>query len=313
MVSSQAAGLVLGHISDDSQIMQEDIPKIRAFNRTVTRRLGILNEKYLGRDRPLVESRLLFEIGAGGASVRELRTRLGLDSGFSSRLLRRLERKGLVRTGPAGDDGRVRVARLTRAGLAELQRLNALSDDLARSMLYPLSNDQAQRLVSAMIEVDRLLRVASVEIAPEDPDGADVRRCLQRYYEELARRFPGGFELHADDAPAADEFAPPGGCMLIARLFGEAVGCGAIRTLGPGVGEIKRMWVSPQARGIGVGGRLLQALEREARRRKMRTVRLDTNGSLVEALRLYRTSGYRDIARYNDNPYAHHWFEKTLS
>ena len=97
------------------------------------------------------------------------------------------------------------------------------------------------------------------------------------------------------------------------RLFGEAVGCGAIRTLGPGVGEIKRMWVSPQVRGIGVGGRLLQALEREARRRKLRTVRLDTNGSLVEALRLYRTSGYRDIARYNDNPYAHDWFEKTLS
>src|SRR6185437_4547087 len=129
-----------------------EIESIRSFNRTVTRRLGVLNERYLGRDRPLVESRLLFEIGARGASVRELRTRLGLDSGFASRLLRALERKKLLRTERGGSDGRVRIARLTRAGLAELERLNSLSDDLARSMLMPLDREQASRLVSAMTE-----------------------------------------------------------------------------------------------------------------------------------------------------------------
>lgn len=289
-----------------------EIEGVRSFNRTVTRRLGVLNERYLGRDRPLVESRLLFEIGAHGASVRDLRTRLGLDSGFSSRLLRALERKKLVRTEPAGSDGRVRVARLTRSGLAELERLNLLSDDLARSMLAPLNRDQARRLVSAMAEVDRLLRASSIEFAPVDPRSPDAERCLQRYYAELAARFPGGFELHADDAPDVDELAPPAGCMLIARLFGDPVGCGAIRTLSPGVGEIKRMWVSPQVRGLGVGRRLLSELERAAIGRRLRVIRLDTNGSLAEALRLYRTSGYREIPRYNDNPYAQHWFEKAL-
>src|SRR5579883_2671958 len=222
------------------------IESIRSFNRTVTRRLGVLNERYLGRDRPLVESRLLFEIGAEGCSVRELRTRLGLDSGFSSRLLRALERKTLVRIEPSASDRRVRIARLTRSGVAELERLNVLSDDLARSMLAPLSREQGQRLVSAMEEVDRLLRASSIEFSPADPRGADAQQCLQRYYAELAARFPSGFELHADDAPSADEFVPPAGCMLVARLFGDPVGCGAIRTLGPGVGEIKRMWVSPQ-------------------------------------------------------------------
>src|SRR5215469_16906804 len=146
----------------------DDVEKIRSFNRTVTRRLGVLNELYLGRDRPLVESRLLFEIGAEGASVRELRLRLGLDSGFASRLLRGLKRKKLVRTEPAGADGRVRVACLTRSGLAELERLNSLSDDLARSMLAPLSRDQAQRLVAAMGEVDRLLCAASIEFEESD-------------------------------------------------------------------------------------------------------------------------------------------------
>ncbi len=289
-----------------------DIERIRAFNRTVTRRLGVLNERYLGRNRPLVESRLLFEIGTQGASIRELRTRLGLDSGFSSRLLRSLERKKLLRTERAGSDGRIRIARLTRSGLAEVERLNSLSDDLARSMLAPLSPDQAQRLVTAMSEVDRLMRVASVEFAPVDFRSADAERCLKKYYAELAARFPGGFELHADDAPAAEEIAPPAGCMLLARLFGEPVGCGAIRSLQPGVGEIKRMWISPEVRGLGVGRRLLAELERTAIELKLRTVRLDTNGSLAEAIHLYRACGYREIPPYNHNPYAQHWFEKTL-
>ncbi len=289
------------------------IESIRSFNRTVTRRLGVLNERYLGRDRPLVESRLLFEIGTQGASVRELRTRLGLDSGFSSRLLRALERKKLVRTEPARWDARVRIARLTRSGLAELERLNALSDDLARSMLAPLSEDQARRLVSAMTEIDRLLRASSIEFTPEDPRSADAQHCLQQYYAELAARFPGGFELHADDAPDEDELIPPAGCMLVARLFGDPVGCGALRTLGPGVGELKRMWVSPEVRGLGVGRRLLAELERAASGRKLHTLRLDTNGSLGEALRLYHTSGYREIPRYNNNRYAQHWFEKALT
>lgn len=290
----------------------EEIERIRSFNRTVTRRLGVLNERYLGRDRPLVESRVLFEIGVQGASVRELRARLGLDSGFSSRLLRALERKKLVRTEAARTDGRVRIARLTRSGLAELDRLNARSNDLARSMLAPLSGDQAQRLVSAMSEVDRLLRASSIELTPANPRSRDAASCLRKYYAELAARFPGGFEVNTDDAPAADELAPPGGCLLIVRLFGEPVGIGGLRTLAVGVGEIKRMWLSPEVRGLGVGRRLLAELERLATARRLRIVRLDTNSSLAEALRLYRAAGYREIARYNDNPYAQHWFEKSL-
>lgn len=90
------------------------------------------------------------------------------------------------------------------------------------------------------------------------------------------------------------------------------MGCGALRAMEPGIGEIKRMWISPRARGLGIGRRLLAELERVAKQRKLRAVRLDTNESLTEALRLYRSAGYREIPRFNDNPYAHHWFEKTL-
>lgn len=293
--------------------MDAGIAAVRRFNRTVTRRLGVLNEKYLGRDRPLVESRMLFEIGSRGAPVRGLRERLGLDSGFASRLLRALERKGLATTARrTGEDGRVKFARLTRAGQAELKRIDSLSDDLAGSMLEPLTREQAARLVAAMAEVERLLRASAIELTPVDPSGPGAQWCLGRYFDELSSRFPEGYERGADSASDVDDFRPPDGCFLLARLFGESVGCGAIRTLAPRTGEIKRLWISPQVRGLGVGRRLLEALEQAGRKRKMRSVRLDTHESLTEAQRLYRTSGYREVARFNDNIYAHHWFEKTL-
>ncbi len=291
-----------------------EIEQIRTFNRTVTRRLGVLNEKYLGRDRPLAESRLLFEIGPQGAPLRKLRERLRLDSGFLSRMLRNLERKGLAATQRrATDDGRVRFTRLTRSGRAELRRINALSDDLAQFMLKPLTGDQARRLVAAMSEVESLLRASSVEIAPSAPFSPDAERCLDQYFAELARRFRGGYDRSLDGAAEVRDYVPPRGSLVVARLFGEPVGCGALRTLEPRVGEIKRMWIAPGARGLGLGRRLLNELERIARRRGLRAIRLDTNDSLKEALRLYRSSGYREIGRYNDSPYAHHWFEKALS
>lgn len=292
--------------------MKNDLPLVRAFNRTVIQRLGILNEKYLGRDRPYVETRLLFEIGASGATVRDLRQRLGMDSGFLSRLLRTLEVKELATTQPDAADARVRFVRLSRTGLAELRKIDALSDKLAQSMLDSLNPQQTRRLLAAMTEVEHLLRASSVEIAAEDPAHADAQQCLGQYFDELGTRFRGGFDRGKGGSSDLDDYVPPRGCLLLARLFGRPVGCGALRTLAPGVGEIKRMWISPQARGLGIGRRLLTELERAARRRRLRTLRLDTNASLAEALHLYRSSGYHEIERFNDNPYAQHWFEKAL-
>ena len=152
----------------------------------------------------------------------------------------------------------------------------------------------------------------SVEFVAVDPSAGEARECLAQYFAELAARFDGGFDHEKDAPPAPAEFTSPGGCLLVARLGGTPVACGALRTVEPGVGEIKRMWVSPGARGLGIGRSILERLELEAQRRKLHTVRLDTNQVLAEALRLYRSAGYREIARFNDNPYAHHWFEKTL-
>ena len=115
-----------------------------------------------------------------------------------------------------------------------------------------------------------------------------------------------------DDSARVDDMTPPSGLFVIARLDGEAVGCGGLKRVDKATGEIKRVWTAPSARGMGVARRMLRTLEAAAREKGLKTLRLDTNRALTEAHALYRSEGYEEIARFNDNPYAHHWFEKRL-
>jgi len=286
---------------------------VRSFNRTVTQRVGALNNRYLARDLPLGAARVLWEIGERGCDVRTLRARLGLDSGYLSRLLRSLEGAGLARVEPGEHDRRVRTARLTARGRRERAVLDRRSDDLARSMLEPLTADQRRRLVAAMAEVERLLTAAAVEIAVVDPADSRARHCLREYVSELDRRFDGGFDPAASLPAEPDEMRPPSGLFLLATIRGEPAGCGALKFHGDEPTELKRMWVAPATRGLGVGRRLLAALEEHAVARGARTIRLETNRALTEAIALYRSAGYREVAAFNDERYAHHWFEKRLA
>jgi DNA-binding MarR family transcriptional regulator len=288
------------------------IRQVRSFNRTVTQTIGVLHEDYLGRDRPLGESRLLFEIGEDGATVSCLRDRLDLDSGYVSRLLRSLEKQELITTETSPKDRRVRVAKLTPAGAAELESLNSDSDRLAQSILDPLNDDQRNKLTTAMVEVERLLSASSVRAEEVAPDSHEAESCLSHYFVELAERFDSGFDPAQSLAPTLEGFAPPRGTFLVMRLHGELVGCGGFRRDAVGAAYIKRMWVSRDVRGLGLGRRLLQELENRAKNLGYRTIRLETQKSLKEAQHLYRSSGYREVPRFNDERYAHHWFEKTL-
>src|SRR5437588_1165813 len=144
------------------------VEQVRRFNRVVTERVGALNDHFLGRPRPLGEARLLWEISPGGCEVRLLRSRLGLDSGYLSRMLRSLEAAGLVELSPSPFDARIRVARLTRAGRRERAALDRHSDDLAQSLLSPLSAEHQERLVRAMREVERPVVAASVQLPSVD-------------------------------------------------------------------------------------------------------------------------------------------------
>ena len=151
-----------------------------------------------------------------------------------------------------------------------------------------------------------------IRILEAHPDQADARWCLERYYAELQEAFEGGFEANRSTVSDPREFCPPGGLFLVADLHGRPVGCGAIKVIGEEVAYIKRMWIDSSLRGHGLGRRMLEALENSARALGCRTVQLETNRALTAAVHLYRTSGYVEVAPFNDEFYAHHWFEKTL-
>ncbi len=293
--------------------MATDIDRVRSFNRLVTERLGVLRPGFLGGDRPYGPSRLLWEIGAGNGDIGALRSRLGLDSGYASRLLRSLEREGLITVEPNPADRRRRVAGLTAAGRAEHRLLDKRSDTHAESFLAPLTDTQRASLVAAMGDVERLLTAAAVEIRTTEPGHPDARRCVAAYFAELDERSELGVDPEAASIPVDPEtLRAPRGAQLVAYLHDEAIGCGSVKHRPGEPSEIKRLWVSPAARGLGVGRRLLDRLETLAGESGAPAVQLDTNCTLTEAIAMYRATGYEEVAPFNDEAFAHHWFQKPL-
>lgn len=275
---------------------------LRRFNRTYTQRIGALDESFLGTGRPLNVSRLLFEIGPDGATVRELRDRLDLDSGYVTRLLRRLTDDGLVDVHPDPADRRRRVATLTRAGERSWRELDDRSEELASRLVAPLTARQRDRLTAALGTADLLVRAATIHLREVDPTDPVAREAAGRYFAELDRRFPGGFDPGEPDHE---------GTYLLATSAGRPVAYGGVRAIDPETAEIKRMWVDDAWRGAGLGSRMLRELEALAVRLGHARVVLDTNKTLLEAIAMYERAGYTPIERYNDNPYAEAWFEKT--
>jgi ribosomal protein S18 acetylase RimI-like enzyme len=157
-----------------------------------------------------------------------------------------------------------------------------------------------------------MLTAGLVDLRIEDPESADARWCIESYFATLRERFDSGFDPAASIRADGRDLTPPRGLLLVARLHDGPVGCGAVKLHGRDPAEIKRMWVAPEARGLGVGRRLLTALEGEAVARGATATRLETNRSLGEAVSLYRSAGYEEVPAFNDEPYAHHWFEKRL-
>ncbi len=283
---------------------------LRRFNRSYTQRIGALDDSYLGIGLPLGAARVLFETG-DGCAVRELRERLGLDSGYLSRVLRELERRGLVEVSPDARDRRRRQVRPTAAGTRTRSTLDRRSDQLAARLLDPLTSRQRDRLTEALATADLLVRAATVSLETVDPASPPAREAMSRYVDELDRRFPNGFDPRT--AEDVSSMTMPSGAFVLAVSDGAPVACGGVQRLADGVGEIKRMWVDEAWRGAGLGSRMLRRLEDQTRALGYAVVRLDTNSALREAIAMYERAGYDEIARYNDNPYAEAFFEKDLA
>jgi GNAT superfamily N-acetyltransferase len=163
-----------------------------------------------------------------------------------------------------------------------------------------------------MREVERLLTAALVEIREVDPAHPDARQCLRSYFAELERRSGTPFDPSTGSTAEPHEIRPPAGLFLVAYLRDAPIGCGALKHFPGGVSDIKRMWVAESARGLGIGRRILAELEARAAARGDRSVRMETNRSLREAIALYRSDGYAEVPAFNDEPFADHWFAKRL-
>ena len=288
----------------------DPVARIRRFNRAVTSEVGALDTSFLGRGRPLGAARVLNAIGHGRADVAEVRDYLGLDSGLMSRLLRGLEDEGLIETVPHPDDARRRVARLTGAGKSEFAAYEELSNSRAQALLA--GHPRPDALLEAMDLVAAVLGRGRITIGEADPRCAEARFCLGEYYGELARRFEDGFDVSLSRDPEAEEMVRPRGVFLLAMSDGLPVGCVGLKGSGSDSGEIKRLWVACATRGLGLARRLMSAAEQAARDLSMKTLRLDTNSALPEAVQLYRRTGWREIDRFNDDPYPDLFFEKDL-
>jgi len=286
------------------------ISAVRRFNRSYTQRIGVLDDSFLGLGMPLGPVRVLYEIGTEPATAQALRERLGLDSGYLSRLLRTLEGEGLITVEKDPADRRRRQVSLTVAGRERWAELERRSDERARRLVDPLTGRQRERLARALAEADLLVRAATVTLEPADPADGQAQEAVGHYFAEIGRRF--GFDPAGESDKDAKLLIPPSGVFVLAVSDGVPVACGGLHTIGDGVGELKRMWVHDDWRGVGLGSRLLRHLEDQARSLGHTLVRLDTNGALIEAIGMYERAGYQSVDRYNDNPWATHFFEKKL-
>ncbi len=292
--------------------MTDAISVVRRFNRSYTQRIGVLEDSFLGTGMPLAVARLLFEIGLEPATALALRERLGLDSGYLSRLLRFLEREGLVAVVPDPADRRRRQVSLTEAGQARWTELERRSDERARLLVDPLTERQAGRLARALAEADLLVRAATVTFLAVHPAQAMAREAVGRYFAEIGRRF--GFDPRWRGRQGRRAARPARG-RLRARDLGRHAG--GLRRPAHDRRRRRRAEADVGPRRLARGRPRLAAAAPPGRpvpaRWGWRWCRLDTNGALTEAISMYERAGYQPVDRYNDNPWATHFFEKSLS
>ncbi|CUI61327.1 acetyltransferase [Cognatishimia activa] len=294
-----------------NNMKDHDIQRIRRFNRAVTAALGVLDSSFLGRGRPLGVARVIHAIGHYGSDIAVIRTQLGLDKAVLSRMLKGLEAEGLITFRTDSQDARKRHADLTDKGRAEFDAYDALSDHHAADLLE--GHPHTGHLLQAMDLIATAFGRDKVTIQEMDPRATDSLYCLQSYYDELEARFERGFDVSLSRDPEAANMMPPLGAFYVAMSDGLPLGCCGLKGVGTDVAEIKRLWVSPSARGLGLAQRLLAECETAANDLGIKTLRLDTNSALPEAEQLYRKTGWTQIERFNDDPYPDLFFEKAVS
>ncbi|HEX6312428.1 MAG TPA: helix-turn-helix domain-containing GNAT family N-acetyltransferase [Acidimicrobiia bacterium] len=292
--------------------LEDRVASVRAFNRFYTGVIGVLGESMLDTPYSLTEARVMFELAQRDRTeVAELRSGLGVDAGYLSRLLSRFEADGLVARERSRTDGRRQVVRLTGAGRRTFRSLDTRSAADVHRLLTDLSDEEQARLVSAMQTIRGVLDGArpGPAVVLRDPEPGDFGWIIARNaalyaeeygwdstYETLVARIVADFLEHRDRQRER---------AWIAEVDGERAGCVLCVRKDADVAQLRLLLVEPSRRGLGIGSRLVDECVRFARRAGYARIVLWTNDVLADARRVYERAGFELLEEEPHHSFGH--------
>lgn len=291
--------------------MPSPIPQIREFNHFYTRQIGVLGEGYLETPYSLAQARLLYELAQQRRTRwKDLLDRLGLDPGYLSRMIKTLEKEGLLTRSASPQDRRVSHLSLTAKGRREFARLNTRSETEIGKMLEPLPESACDRLVASMGAIRNLLDPAATsEITLRARRPGDIGWVISRHGELYAREYNWDSTFEALVAEIAGNFlrnfVPAREHCWIAERNGHRVGCIFLVQQSKTVAKLRLLLVDPAARGAGLGTRLVEECVATARRAGYKKLTLWTNDNLHSARRIYQRAGFVLVKEEKHHSFGH--------
>jgi DNA-binding MarR family transcriptional regulator/N-acetylglutamate synthase-like GNAT family acetyltransferase len=286
---------------------------VRRFNRFYTRQIGALNEGLLASPFSLTEARVLYELAhRERPTASEVSQALRLDAGYLSRILRRFERRGLIRRQPSEADGRRSLVALTGKGRSAFTTLDGRSHAEVREMLSRLGESEQRRLLEAMGTVERLLGAPSDPkppylLRPHQP--GDMGWVVHRHGVLYAQEYGWDEQFEALVAGIVAEFVknfdPKRECCWIAEREGDILGSVFLVKQSETVAKLRLLLVEPSARGLGIGTRLVAECVRAARRLGYRTLTLWTQQTLHAARHIYEQAGFHLVRSEPHHSFGH--------
>lgn len=302
-----------------ARVSDEGVDAVRRFNRFYTRQIGLLREGMLDSPYSLSEARVLYELAhREKPTATEIGIELGLDAGYLSRMLRGFERRGLIRRTPSKDDGRSSLLALTKEGRRVFAPLNTRSNKEARAILETLPGADRKRLVEAMKTVEELLapeRDTSEPFTIRTHRPGDLGWMVSRHGAVYVKEYGLDDNFEALVAEIAAKFLRHNDPMRercwIAERRGERVGCVMLVQESDEVGKLRLLLVEPDARGYGIGRRLVDECIGFARQAGYRKIVLWTSAVLMAARRIYENAGFHLVAEERHRMFGPEWVGQT--
>ena len=303
----------MNEVAEGRPVSDPRIAAVRRFTRFYTRQIGVLREGLHASPFSLTQARVLYELANRWApTAADIARDLGLDPGYLSRILRGFAQRGFLARTRSQDDGRESHLALTPAGRAAFAPLDRGSHDEVDALLAPLSEGAQVRLIEAMATVEQLLGERSGAVPPylvRPHQVGDMGWVVSRHGALYAQEYSWNIEFEALVAEIVaafiKNFDPARERCWIAEVDGVSVGSVFLVKQSAEVGKLRLLLVEPQARGMGIGARLVAECIRFARASGYRTLTLWTNDVLVAARRIYQAAGFRLVQEEKHHSFGH--------